>query len=363
MISFGKIKYEIALKNLMENVKKSSNLILIDAHNIHTGGARNLLNFFIQNSNFDKNKIVKIVLDSRYNSTFDFKKFFSVRKVKANIFSRAANVIRICFFEGTLLCFGNLPPLFPRSNYVIVFLHNSLFFEPQIIKKFPIKTRLRLIFESIYFRFTYKRVNKFLVQTEHMKEYLCALSVNPNKILVAPFIDLSNYNKKTSFGNSFICVSSGDAHKNLKNLILAWIRLSSEGLLPKLYLTLSKKQYSDLCRWVDFQIKMYNLNIENVGLIDSSKINSYYRNGSSLIFPSFTESFGLPLVEAYYSGAHILASELDFVRDIVIPNETFDPNSPTSIARAVKRYLGIPEIIPKIRSIEELSNELFGEIH
>lgn len=127
MISFGKIKYEIALKNLMENVKKSSNLILIDAHNIHTGGARNLLNFFIQNSNFDKNKIVKIVLDSRYNSTFDFKKFFSVRKVKANIFSRAANVIRICFFEGTLLCFGNLPPLFPRSNYVIVFLHNSLF--------------------------------------------------------------------------------------------------------------------------------------------------------------------------------------------------------------------------------------------
>jgi hypothetical protein len=35
-----------------------------------------------------------------------------------------------------------------------------------------------------------------------------------------------------------------------------------------------------------------------------------------------------------------LASELDFVRDVIEPVETFDPDSPTSIARAVKRFLG-----------------------
>jgi hypothetical protein len=37
----------------------------------------------------------------------------------------------------------------------------------------------------------------------------------------------------------------------------------------------------------------------------------------------------------------IIASELDYVRDFVIPMETFDPNSSLSIARAIKRTLGI----------------------
>ena len=37
----------------------------------------------------------------------------------------------------------------------------------------------------------------------------------------------------------------------------------------------------------------------------------------------------------------ILAPELDYVRDVVEPDQTFDPNSPTSIARAVLRHLNI----------------------
>jgi len=38
----------------------------------------------------------------------------------------------------------------------------------------------------------------------------------------------------------------------------------------------------------------------------------------------------------------ILAPELDYVRDVIDPAQTFDPNSPTSIARAVLRHLKIP---------------------
>lgn len=51
----------------------------------------------------------------------------------------------------------------------------------------------------------------------------------------------------------------------------------------------------------------------------------------------------MPLVEARQAGLQVVASELDFVRDVLDPDETFDPDSSISIARAVKQFLGISE--------------------
>jgi hypothetical protein len=39
----------------------------------------------------------------------------------------------------------------------------------------------------------------------------------------------------------------------------------------------------------------------------------------------------------------VLASELDYVRDVLDPEQAFDPESAVSIARAVKRFMGIEE--------------------
>ena len=47
----------------------------------------------------------------------------------------------------------------------------------------------------------------------------------------------------------------------------------------------------------------------------------------------------MPLVEANHYKLPVLASELDYVRDILDPIETFDPNSAKSILRSVKRFL------------------------
>jgi glycosyltransferase involved in cell wall biosynthesis len=63
----------------------------------------------------------------------------------------------------------------------------------------------------------------------------------------------------------------------------------------------------------------------------------------ALIYPSILESYGLPLLEARAAGLPLITGELDYVRDIVDPEETFDPASPLSIARAVKRFMGRPE--------------------
>jgi len=49
------------------------------------------------------------------------------------------------------------------------------------------------------------------------------------------------------------------------------------------------------------------------------------------------------LVEARQACLSVLASELDYVRDVLDPDQSFDPNSKVSIARAVKRFFGIAE--------------------
>ena len=70
----------------------------------------------------------------------------------------------------------------------------------------------------------------------------------------------------------------------------------------------------------------------------------------TLIFPSKFESYGLPIVEAKMQNLKIIASEKDYVRDLIDPEETFDPDSDLSIYRAVKRFMNKKDKKTKIVS-------------
>jgi hypothetical protein len=77
-----------------------------------------------------------------------------------------------------------------------------------------------------------------------------------------------------------------------------------------------------------------------------------------MVFHSTSESFGLPLIEPSSLVLPILASELDYVRDVCVPTDTFKPNSPVSIVRAVKRFLGCPEPTATLNSPAEFWGEM-----
>ncbi len=141
----------------------------------------------------------------------------------------------------------------------------------------------------------------------------------------------------------FLYVASGEPHKNHKNLLYAWRYLAEQGIRPKLVLTVDRFVYSRLCDFIEFVKGENNLDIQNIGKLSGDKLEEVYGGSTALIYPSTMESFGLPLIEARQSGLPIIAAELDYVRDLIDPEETFNPNSPRSIARAVKRFLGIPE--------------------
>lgn len=112
---------------------------------------------------------------------------------------------------------------------------------------------------------------------------------------------------------------------------------------PLLQLTLSPVHHPELTAWIDAYSRRSGLRIENAGEVDPEHLSRLYDEAAALIYPSIAESLGLPLLEARVHGLPIVASERDFVRDIVIPQQTFDPESALSIARAVRRFLGAAE--------------------
>ena len=57
----------------------------------------------------------------------------------------------------------------------------------------------------------------------------------------------------------------------------------------------------------------------------------------------------MPLLEAEAMGLPVIASEMDYVRDVIVPAETFDPHSAVSISRAVRRFLSLAE--PPVETI------------
>jgi glycosyltransferase involved in cell wall biosynthesis len=156
----------------------------------------------------------------------------------------------------------------------------------------------------------------------------------------------------------FVYVASGEAHKNHNNLLEAWRLLADAGFKPSLALTINPQSFTFLLAEITRYTQEYGLNIVNLNQMTAIEITNLYQSSSALIFPSKTESLGLPLIEATQLGLPVIASELDYVRDVIEPVETFDPNSPISIARAVRRFLCNVEPTVQIRSAEEFLAEV-----
>lgn len=323
--------------------------LYIHAINIHQGGGRALMETLLRDS---CTHMAVIQVDSRMPIPAQLPQTMQIRRIVPTMFRRMQSEwwLATQVNQGDIaLCFGNLPPLFRLRARVVVFLQNRYLIDDMELTQFPLKTRLRLMLERLWFKARMSNVDEFIVQTPSMKRLLEARTDVPVHVL--PFMarhkeyirKISGQGKRSNAEFDFLYVASGEPHKNHRRLIEAWCLLAEQGLFPSLRLTLDKEAFPELCGWLGQKIAQYHLNMENLGLLPHEKVIALYERAGALIYPSTFESFGLPLIEARQAGLSILASELDYARDVIDPEETFDPYSAVSIARAVKRYLGKEE--------------------
>jgi glycosyltransferase involved in cell wall biosynthesis len=292
------------------------------------------------------------LLDDRLALPEEVLRALTVIRITPTISGRLAGewtLRRLVKASDTVLCFGNLPPLFKIKGRGVVFLQNRYLVEGRDLNGFPLRVKLRLRIERLWVRFFNCHAETFIVQTRSMQqaaEHVLRRAVD----VVALLPDSSGYQRRRIEKDrdevsvyDFLYVATGEPHKNHLNLLEAWKLLASEGLYPSLCLTVSESDYPVLARIVEQTKADLKLNIYNVPAASPSEMRQLYRQARAMVYPSVMESFGLPLVEARQSGLSIIAAELDYVRDLIDPEESFDPHSPQSIARAIKRFLQIPE--------------------
>ena len=338
--------------------------ILLHAPSIHTGGGLELLKALLSecSSSFDV-----LQLDQRIQGSFALPKRVDVHWVKKTVAARLYaewKLFRQCSSEDTVLCFHGMPPLFPLHGRVTVFVQNRLLFESGSLAAYPLLTRIRLFVERIWLRRMRRHGKRYLVQTSSMAvaaRKCLGLDVD---IVEQAFVPLGNMvlpennSIPAAKRTDFLYVSSGEAHKNHANLLEAWRLLAKAGMKPSLTLTVSPDAYPLLASEIARYVRKFGLNIVNDGHVPKDHIHSLYLSSTALIFTSCLESFGLPLIEASQLGLPVIAPELDYVRDVIQPAETFDPCSPLSISRAVRRFLRHPEPATKIGSAEEFLAEV-----
>lgn len=345
------------------------NRVFIHATNVHQGGGRSLLQALLKA--LDGKVEVVLSLDSRMPVPLGMTHNVKIKRVQPSIIHRL--VAESCLArsvgpEDIILCFGNLPPLFKLRGRTVVFVQNRYLIDDVRLNGFPLRIRLRLAIERLWLSGTMSNASEFIVQTPTMKRLLEAKTQGKVPVRVLPFVAEPNGDahgepkpeaqKENNY--DFVYVASGEPHKNHWRLIEAWSLLAEEGLFPSLCLTLDEARFATLYTEIGAMRQRYGLKITNKGELPHNGILGLYENASALIYPSTFESFGLPLIEAHQAGLSVLAAELDYVRDVLDPEQTFDPNSPVSIARAVKRYLGVVERPLKIVDAGDFLNMLIN---
>lgn len=336
--------------------KISGRRVIVHAPNVHQGGGATLLReLLIAPDGPDL-----AFLDARMRLPEMTPSALKVVRVAPNLHQRWRAEIELrstCRPEDVVLCFGNLPPLHKCEGNVFVYLQNRYLSAHRSLKGLPLKAQVRIHLERLWLRRNLRDAT-VIVQTETMAQEVRQNLLRSCETL--PFAPRTAHlcdDQSPMF--DFIYVASGEPHKNHRNLIEAWVILAQKGMHPTLCLTLDESNDALLLDWIRKRQTKEGLNIHNQKS-DVANMPALYAQSRALIFPSLFESFGLPLIEARDAGLAILASELDFVRDVVEPRTSFDPSSPLSIARAVMRHLGCFESPAQIPAAAEFWQQLRG---
>jgi glycosyltransferase involved in cell wall biosynthesis len=339
--------------------------LIIHAPNVHQGGGQALLTALLRNvgERFD----VMAVVDSRFNLPPATAARVNALRISPTLWDRLRaerKLMSLATAEATILCFGNLPPLFNCRGRILLFLQNRYLTGGLGASGFPWRTRLRILAERAWLRWRIGKVHQVVVQSPSMeREVARAFGVRSRVLAFVPEAAGSRLSVPTAGLDEgkrfdFLYVASGEPHKNHRALLEAWALLAGQGIRPTLRITLDAGNCPELLGWIQRHVVAHGLKVENVGQMSPEGVDLLYRSAGALIYPSLGESLGLPLIEARAHGLPILAPEKDYVRDVVEPVQTFDPESPVSIARAVRRFLGAEEDLTELVSARKFLAEI-----
>ncbi|WP_346873779.1 glycosyltransferase [Clostridium sp. UBA5988] len=215
----------------------------------------------------------------------------------------------------------------------VLYMHNSL---PFVDYKFTFKENKHLwIYQNLIGRNivkSIKKANRVIVQSEWIKNACIEKAkIYRDKInVISPRVNIiiDNYfEPQKEVFNTFFYPASEFEYKNHKVIVDACKRLKKEGIKDyKVIFTLKGNENNHIDKLYN-DVKGNELSIEFVGSISREKVFKLYTK-SILVFPSYIETYGLPMHEARLHKGMILASDCPFSHEILNGYENayfFDP--------------------------------------
>ena len=272
--------------------------------------------FFVPFEKYRENKHVHIYLVTVSGS-------FSIsRYVKRRLFERTKLkkcISSICPDE--LISLQNMPVSGINCRQT-VYLHQSLQFSPIRYSFFragerPFAFRQHIICRLIRWRI--RKADRIIVQTEWMKRNLSEWAKYPlSRILVeTPIVETpQNRTQSEVKNNCFFYPASPYINKNHIVLIEACARLVEEGVNDfTIDFTFDEKSGKLADKLIE-KVKTRGLPIRFVGHLSKEELYKRYES-EIMLFPSYIETFGLPLLEAKSCCGTVIASDMPFAHEIL----------------------------------------------
>ena len=335
-------------------------ILVVDVAAQHSGGAAILKEFFQYVCRYGQNYewmfLVSVVQLDVPDKCADFIKVEYHTEMKKNLLSRIhwemKDLRKVIpdFIPDVVLSLQNLMVNI-KNVPQIVYMHQSLPF--QDIKRFSfLKSDERasafqqhlmgyLIKKSI------KRADGVIVQTPWVKDAVVKKTgVSPNKILVSsPSLHIPDISKKSRlYKDVYECEKPvlfypalPLPYKNHLKLLQAQKKLREQKLDIRIVLTIDKAdaKAKELCKYVNDN----SLDVVILGYLKKEELLEIIKH-TILVFPSYIETVGLPLVEAQIFDAVILVSDCPYAKDVCQTYEKtiyFNCFDELSIAEGIKR--------------------------
>ncbi len=200
----------------------------------------------------------------------------------------------------------------------------------------------------VYYHHKILRADHLIAVSQFVKDDVVAkLEYPDDKVTVIPHgVDTQLYQPARGQGrfaaqNPYIAyVGSAEEHKNVKRLWAAFANVASEH--PNLSLLMCGRWQKEQLDWLEAESRATGLlaKVKHLGFLSSEDQVSLLANASAFVFPSLSEGFGLPVLEAMACGTPVITSNCSVLPEVAGDAALLvDPQSVEEIAAGIRRLL------------------------
>ncbi|BAU54899.1 glycosyltransferase family 4 protein [Mucilaginibacter gotjawali] len=258
-----------------------------------------------------------------------------------------------------LHCTANTAPL-NLNVPLILTLHDVIFLEQSnLLSKASWYQRLGNLYRKLIVSTIAKKAVRIITVSEFQKNIIIEkLGIAADKITVIHngaderFFEqcsdghIADVMKKFELLRGYIFfMANTEPRKNTLGVLNAYAELLEKNpSAPRLVMKgLKAEQLQQML--TDLKLEWLKKHIDLIGYVDYADLPAIYQGASMLWFPSFSEGFGLPIVEAMAGGVPVITSSVSCMPEIAGDAAILiDPKKPSEIAAAAQMILNNSEL-------------------